>query len=225
MTAGRMGVAVLISGRGSNMEALIRATTADDFPARIVGVLSNDASAAGLQTASKAGLPIAAIDHRQFPSRQAFEKAVDAQIVEWGADLVACAGFMRILSDYFVSRWHGRLVNIHPSLLPLFKGLHTHERALEAGVRIHGCTTHFVTGGVDEGPILLQAAVPVLPGDTAETLATRVLREEHRIYPETIRQVALGNLSLEKGRVTVNGTLYDRNSVLAPTTTDGGRSE
>jgi len=198
------------------MEALVRAAAAEDYPARICGVFSNRPDAAGLETAARAGLATAALDHRSFPDRTAFDTAIDAQMIEWGADLIACAGFMRIFSDVFISRWQGRMINIHPALLPLFRGLDTHQRALDAGVRLHGCTSHFVTLGVDEGPIILQAAVPVLPDDGAEALAARVLRAEHRVYPETLRLVASGKVALDGNRVRFAEAAYDPAGYLGP---------
>ncbi|HVW91443.1 MAG TPA: phosphoribosylglycinamide formyltransferase [Devosia sp.] len=185
-------VAILISGRGSNMEALIRAARAPDYPAEIVGVLSNKAEAGGLDIARNAGIPTAIRSHRDFPDREAFDAALDDVLRGWETEIVCLAGFMRLLSAGFTRKWQGRMLNIHPSLLPAHRGLHTHERALEAGDTEHGCTVHFVTPGLDEGPAILQARVPVLPGDTAETLAARVLAEEHRIYPEALAMVCRG---------------------------------
>lgn len=175
------------------MEALIRAAREPHYPAEIVLVIANRPDAGGLATARRAGIAAALVDHTQFPSKAAYEAAIEALLTAHRIDLVALAGFMRILSEPFTRRWEGRLINIHPSLLPAFKGLHTHERALEAGVSEHGCTVHFVTAGMDEGPIIAQARVPVLPGDTADTLAARVLVEEHRLYPQALALVASGN--------------------------------
>ena len=194
--SGKKNVAILISGRGSNMQALIEAAADPRYPATICGVLADREHAPGLHTASNAGVPTASIEHGAFHGRTAFERALDRQIAEWRTDIIACAGFMRIFGDFFVSRWRGRMINIHPSLLPLFKGLDTHRRALDAGVKIHGCTCHFVSAGVDDGPIILQAAVPVLEDDTAETLAARVLSAEHRLFPEALRLVASGKTEL-----------------------------
>lgn len=192
---GKRPVAILISGRGSNMTALIEAAQAPDYPARIVGVFSNRAAAQGLQTAASHGIATASLAQSAFPDRDAFDQAMTAQLERWGAELVCLAGFMRILSPAFVSHWQGRLINIHPSLLPAYKGLDTHARVLAAGETEHGCTVHFVTPGLDEGPAIAQARVPVLPGDTADTLAARVLVEEHRLYPEALRRLALGDVS------------------------------
>ena len=189
---------ILISGRGSNMEAILDAGLAASCRA----VISNEAGAAGLATAARRGVATATVDHRKFPDRAAFDEALAAAIDRHRPDLVVLAGFMRILTAGFVTRYGGRLVNVHPSLLPAFPGLHTHRRALEAGVRLHGCTVHFVTPEVDGGPIIAQAAVPVLPGDTETTLAARVLAQEHRIYPQAIRWICEGRVALgADGRV------------------------
>jgi phosphoribosylglycinamide formyltransferase-1 len=186
-------VAVLISGRGSNMTALIEAARAPDFPAEIVLVVSNRPQAAGLSRAHDAGIATALVDHTAFgEDRQAFEQALDAELVAHRIEIVCLAGFMRLLSPWFVSRWSGRMLNIHPALLPQFKGLHTHRRALEAGVTRHGATVHFVVPQMDSGPIVVQESVPVIADDTEETLAARVLEVEHRIYPQALRLVAEG---------------------------------
>ncbi len=185
--------AILIYGRGSNMEALIAAARHPAFPVEIVLVLSNRPQAAGLALAAAAGIPAAAIDHRPFAGdRAAHEVAIDAALRAAGADLVCLAGYMRLLTPFLVAAWKGRMLNIHPSLLPAFPGLDTHARALAAGVKLHGCTVHLVTDTMDEGPILAQSAVPVLPGDTAATLAARVLRQEHQIYPAALAAFARG---------------------------------
>jgi len=184
---GRTRIAVLVSGRGSNMTALIEACREPGFPATIALVLSNNPGAPGLRTAAEAGIPTLAIDHRPFGrDRDAHERAIDAVLEENDIGLVCLAGYMRLLTAAFTGRWQGRMLNIHPSLLPAFPGLHTHERALAAGVKLHGCTVHLVTEVMDEGPILGQAAVPVRSGDTAETLAARVLAQEHRLYPAAL---------------------------------------
>lgn len=191
-------VAVLISGRGSNMTALIEAAKARDYPAEIVLVVSNVADAAGLAHAGQQGIATAIIDHRTFGAdREAFERALDAQLQAQRIDLVCLAGFMRLLTPWFVTRWSGRLLNIHPALLPQFKGLHTHRRALAAGVARHGATVHFVVPEMDSGPIVLQESVPVVAGDTEDSLAARVLAAEHRIYPQALRLVAEGRVTLE----------------------------
>lgn len=186
-------VAVLISGRGSNMAALIEAAKANDYPAEIVLVLSNQPDAAGLLRAREAGITTAVIDHRRFhDDRQAFERALDDVLGKYRIDIVCLAGFMRLLTEWFIGRWSGRILNVHPALLPKFKGLHTHRRALAAGVERHGATVHFVVEEADAGPIISQESVAVLPGDSEQTLAARVLEIEHRIYPQALRLVAEG---------------------------------
>jgi phosphoribosylglycinamide formyltransferase 1 len=202
---GKRRVAILISGRGSNMAALLEAAASDpDYPASVVLVLSNRADAAGLGRAAAAEVPTAIVESRHFRGdREAFERAMEFELARHGAELVALAGFMRVLTPGFVGRWEGRMVNIHPSLLPAFPGLDTHARALAAGVRLHGCTVHLVSAGVDEGPILAQAAVPVLEGDTAETLAARVLEQEHLLYPAVLALLASGRVRVEDGRARV----------------------
>jgi phosphoribosylglycinamide formyltransferase 1 len=186
-------VAVLISGRGSNMAALIEAAKANDYPAEIVLVLSNQPDAAGLLRAREAGITTAVIDHRRFhDDRQAFERALDDVLGKYRIDIVCLAGFMRLLTEWFIGRWSGRILNVHPALLPEFKGLHTHRRALAAGVKRHGATVHFVVEEADAGPIISQESIAVLPGDSEETLAARVLEIEHRIYPQALRLVAEG---------------------------------
>lgn len=192
---------VLISGRGSNLEAIVSA----DLPARIATVISNRADAPGLRFAARSGLSSAVVDDRCFTSREAFDDALARAIDLHKPDLVALAGFMRILSDGFVRRYEGRLVNIHPSLLPAFPGLRTHRRALDEGVKVHGCTSHFVTTQLDRGPIIAQAAIPVRPGDTEVSLAARVLRQEHRIYPLALRWFVEERLVIEGGLVRVSG--------------------
>lgn len=184
-------VAVLISGRGSNMEALVKAAKAPDFPAEIVLVLSNKSDAAGLEIARQLGVAAEAVPAKPFgKDREAHERAIDARLVEAGADIVCLAGYMRLLTPYLVGRWRGKMLNIHPSLLPEFPGLDTHARALAAGGQKHGCTVHLVTEGMDEGPILAQAEVPILPGDTEAALAARVLEQEHRLYPAALAALA-----------------------------------
>ena len=186
-------VAILISGRGSNMTALIEAAKAKDYPAEIALVVSNRPDAPGLSHARSAGVATAVVDHTRFgDEREAFEYALDAELQKNRIDLVCLAGFMRLLTPWFVTRWSGRMLNIHPSLLPQFKGLHTHRRALEAGVKRHGATVHFVVPEMDSGPIVAQDSVAVREGDTEETLAARVLELEHKIYPRALRTVAEG---------------------------------
>lgn len=200
LRAEKLRVAVLISGRGSNMMALIEAAKAADYPAAIVLVLSNNPDAAGLAYAREAAIATAVVDHRSFKDNRAdFERALDAQLHAHRADFVCLAGFMRLLTPEFVRRWSGRMLNIHPALLPMFKGLHTHRRALDAGVREHGATVHFVVPEMDSGPIVLQGSVPVHDGDTEESLAQRVLGVEHRIYPQALRMVAEGRAKFTSG--------------------------
>jgi phosphoribosylglycinamide formyltransferase-1 len=189
-------IVILISGRGSNMEAIVRACAAEGWPATVAAVLSNRPDAAGLAWAAGQGIATAALDHRQYPDRAAFDAALAAEIDRHAPDLVVLAGFMRILTPAFVQHYAGRLLNIHPSLLPAFAGLHTHERALQAGCKVAGSTVHFVTAELDHGPIVLQAAVPVRAGDTADALAARVLRGEHIIYPRAVRWFVEGRLAL-----------------------------
>ena len=205
---GRTRVAVLISGRGSNMAALLEAAAALDYPAAIALVLSNRAGAAGLDRARAAGVPAAVVESARFRAdRAGFEAAMDSELRAHGAEIIALAGFMRVLTPGFVTRWRDRLVNIHPSLLPAFPGLDTHARALAAGVRLHGCTVHLVREGVDDGPILAQAAVPVLPDDTEATLAARVLAQEHRIYPAALAWLAAGRVRVTGGVARVDAPI------------------
>jgi phosphoribosylglycinamide formyltransferase-1 len=198
-------IVILISGRGSNMEAIVRSAQAEQWEsvlqARIAGVISNRPNAAGLAIARDLGVPTLALDHKIYATREAFDAALAQAIDAWQPDLVLLAGFMRVLTAGFVSRYAGRLMNIHPSLLPSFAGLDTHQRALDTGVKIHGSTVHFVTPDLDDGPIIIQAAVPVLAQDDASTLATRVLQQEHRIYPLAVRWFVEGQLQVEQGRV------------------------
>lgn len=189
-------VGILISGRGSNMRALIEAAKAKDYPAEIVLVMSNVADAAGLEFAQKHGIETKVIEHKKFPSREIFDNAMDVALNTANVEIVALAGFMRLLSPRFVEKWQGRMINIHPSLLPAYKGLHTHKRVIEAGENFAGCTVHFVTPELDDGPTILQAKVPVLPGDSEDTLAARVLEQEHKIYPQALRLVAEGKAKL-----------------------------
>jgi phosphoribosylglycinamide formyltransferase-1 len=193
-------VAVLISGRGSNLKSLIAAGQAADFPAEIVLVVSNKADAGGIAIAQAAGVPAIVIPHTAYESRAAFDAEIDKALIAARIDLVCEAGFMRIHSDGFVQKWEGRMLNIHPSLLPAFKGIRVHRQALDAGVKLSGCTVHFMVAELDSGPIVAQAAVPVLPDDTVETLAERILIEEHRLYPEALRLVADGTVRLKDGR-------------------------
>lgn len=198
-------IAVLISGRGSNLQALIDATQQVGFPAVIVGVISNKPAAAGLDRAKAANIPTFNINHRDYPSREAFEQVLDAKLNEIGAQLVCLAGFMRLLTPWLVDRWRDRLINIHPSLLPAFPGLDTHQKAIDYGVKFAGCTVHFVRAEMDHGPIILQAAVPVQQDDTEEVLAERVLVAEHRIYPEAVRLIAENRVNVIHEKVFVTG--------------------
>ena len=209
-------IVILISGRGSNMEALITARDDGTLPVNIAAVISNRPAAPGLETAEKAGITAHYINHQAFAERDAFDAALAECIDGFAPDLVVLAGFMRILSDGFVRHYAGRLMNIHPSLLPAFPGLHTHRRALEEGVRIHGCTVHFVTPALDHGPVIIQAAVPVLDCDDEATLAARVLRQEHRIYPQAVRWFVEGRLRLDDGRVRLAGELANGGVLIAP---------
>ena len=191
----RLKVAVLISGRGSNLKALIEACAAPDYPAEIVLVLSNRADAGGLAYAQSANIPTIVIEHKNFASREDFDAAMQTQLERAGTELICLAGFMRILSEDFVRAWQGRMINIHPSLLPAFKGTHVHEQVLTAGVRVSGCTVHYVTPELDSGPTILQAEVPVQPHDTPDSLAARVLEAEHVLYPRALRKIAEERLS------------------------------
>jgi phosphoribosylglycinamide formyltransferase-1 len=210
---GKLKVAILVSGRGSNMEALLSAAAAADYPAEIVRVISNRPGAGALDKAQRLGIATEVIDHRAYADRRAFDAAMTEALDAAEVELVALAGFMRLLSEDFVARWHDRLINIHPSLLPLFPGLDTHERALAAGVKLHGCTVHFVRAELDCGPIIGQAAVPVMEGDDADALAARVLTAEHRLYPLCLRLIAEGRVRVEGERAVIEG-LSDDTAVL-----------
>lgn len=211
----RLKVGVLISGRGSNLAALIAACAEPHFPAEIVLVLSNNPAALGLERAAAAGIATAVIDHRG-QGREAFELAMDTALRAAGVELICLAGFMRLLTAGFVGRWHDRVLNIHPSLLPAFKGLHVHEQALAAGVRFSGCTVHVLRAEMDAGPIVAQAAVPVLEGDTAEALAERILAAEHRLYPLALRLFAEGRARVEGDRVHISGGTASAAALLNP---------
>ena len=199
----KLRIGILISGRGSNMAALIRAAQAPDYPAEIACVVSNVAAAPGVAIAQDAGIATAVISHRGQPDRETFDRLVSAELERHGVELVALAGFLRIFSPWFPTRWAGRLINIHPSLLPAFKGLHVQQQALDAGVRLSGCTVHFVVPDLDSGPIIAQAAVPVLAGDSEEALSARILRQEHRLYPLVVRWFAEGRIAIVDGRVNI----------------------
>lgn len=213
-------VAILISGRGSNMQALVNAARAKDFPAKVVTVISNRPDAPGLAWARSKKVPTVALDHKAYRSRDAFEADLQKALVAADVELIALAGFMRLMTAAFVNRWRDRMINIHPSLLPSFKGLHTHESALEQGVRIAGCTVHFVRPEMDSGPIIAQAAVAVLSGDTPVTLASRVLDAEHRLYPEALALVASGRASLEGDKVVISEDVNLAAPLYSPTLGD-----
>jgi len=209
-------IAVLISGRGSNMQALLEAAKDEAFPAEIVVVASNRPDAPGLAVAEAAGIATEVVDHRDYDGREAFEEALDSTLKMYGPRIVCLAGFMRILTPWFTERWRDLLINIHPSLLPAFKGLHTHERALEAGVRIHGCTVHYVRPEMDDGPIIGQAAVPVLPGDTPDTLAARVLEAEHKLYPQCVALACSGKARVAGERVRLQAREFGAELLMNP---------
>ena len=201
----RKRVVILISGRGSNMTALMAAAKDEAFPAAIAGVVADRADARGIEHAERAGIPTRIVARADHPSQDAHERAIEAAIAEMGGEIVCLAGYMRLLSADMAARWEGRMLNIHPSLLPLYKGLDTHRRALADGVRLHGCTVHFVSADVDDGPIIAQAAVPVMLGDDEAALSARVLKAEHQLYPMALRLVAEGKARMENGRVTISG--------------------
>ena len=198
-----LSIVTLISGRGSNFEAIVKTAQKEQWPVQFAGVIANHSAAKGLDFARSQGIPAITIEHREYPSRESFDAALMEQIDALGADLVVLAGFMRILTPGFIRHFEGRLINIHPALLPAFPGLQTHERALKAGVVEHGATVHFVSEGVDEGPIICQASVPVLEGDDADTLAARVLAAEHQIYPRAVKWFLDGRLRIEGNQVTL----------------------
>ncbi|MBW9053098.1 phosphoribosylglycinamide formyltransferase [Rhizobium mesosinicum] len=210
MSSPRKRAVVFISGGGSNMMALVQAAKAADYPAEIVGVISDKADAGGLAKAAAEGIPTFAFVRKDYASKDAHEAAILAALDKLSPDVICLAGYMRLLSGTFIQRHEGRIINIHPSLLPLFPGLHTHQRAIDAGMRIAGCTVHFVTEGMDEGPVIGQAAVPVLSGDTADTLAGRVLIIEHQLYPQALRLFAEGKVKMEGGKA-VGATASDAN--------------
>jgi phosphoribosylglycinamide formyltransferase 1 len=215
----RKRVAALISGRGSNLAALIEAAKDPAFPAEIVGVISNVAHAPGLEAARQSGFEARAITKDDHPGRDALDAATDAALVDMGAEIVCLAGYMRLLGPSLVDKWAGRLMNIHPSILPLFKGLDTHKRALDSGMLVHGCTVHFVTAEMDGGPIIAQAVVPVLPGDDETRLQRRVLRAEHRLYPHALRLVAEGRVRMEGGKAAFDGASEaERDLLISPAT-------
>lgn len=216
MAGEKLKVGVLVSGRGSNLQALIDACADPAYPVEIVHVLSNVAGVYALERADKAGIPTSVLSHRDFDGREAFDAALDAHLRSVGVEFVCLAGFMRLLSEGFVAGWQDRMINIHPSLLPSFKGLHTHERALDMGVKVHGCTVHFVRPATDEGPIIVQAAVPVLSGDTPDTLGARVLEQEHLAYPLALRLVAEGRAKVVGNVVEIAGDISGGAALLNP---------
>jgi len=211
-----MKIGVLISGRGSNLRSLIEAQIGGQLSAEISTVISNVPDALGLEIAASHGIPIKVINHKEFDIRENFEEALNNALVLADIDLICLAGFMRILSDNFVNNWKNRLINVHPSLLPSFKGLNTHERALKAGVCFTGCTIHFVRAAMDDGPIILQAAIPTLPQDTPKTLANRVLEQEHIIFPLAVRMIAEGRVKVEGDLVKIEGASFHSTPLINP---------
>ncbi len=211
-----MLIAVLISGRGSNLQALIDATHKPGFPAKIACVISNVPGAGGLERAEKAGIPTHVINHRDFKTREEFEYALDAFLAEKKVQLICLAGFMRLLTPWFVTRWLDRLINIHPSLLPAFPGVDVHKQVLDYGARFSGCTVHFIRSEMDRGPIILQAAVPVQTNDTEETLAARVLEAEHIVYPEAVRLIAEGRVNVHQEKVFIADTKTPESALINP---------
>lgn len=214
--ASRKRVGVLLSGRGSNMQALVAASRMPDYPAEIATVIANRPDAAGLAWARENGIPAVAIDHKAFPDKAAFDARIHDELTSTGVEIVALAGFMRILSPQFVAKWQGRMINVHPSLLPLFPGLNTHARAIEAGMKLAGCTVHFVTAEMDVGPIIAQGAVPVLPDDTPDTLAARTLIAEHALYPRALAWVAAGQVKFDTVGRAHYGTVRPDGSLVVP---------
>ncbi|MDQ0562104.1 phosphoribosylglycinamide formyltransferase-1 [Rhizobium mesoamericanum] len=218
MTTPRKRVVVFISGGGSNMMALVAAARAADYPAEIVGVISDKADAGGLAKAAAEGIPTFAFARKDYASKEAHEEAIFAALDQLSPDILCLAGYMRLLTGTFIQRYEGRMINIHPSLLPLFPGLHTHQRAIDAGMRIAGCTVHFVTEGMDEGPVIGQAAVPVLSSDDADSLAARVLTVEHQLYPQALRLFAQGKVKMAGGKAVSTETVAapaERNSIIS----------
>jgi len=209
-------IAVLISGRGSNLKALIEATQSPNFPAKIVCVMSNIADAKGLDHALVAGIPTFVINHRDYKKREDFERVLDEKLTSYGVQLICLAGFMRLLTSWFVDRWRDRLINIHPSLLPSFPGLDTHQKAIDYGVKFTGCTVHFVRSEMDHGPIIVQAAVPVAMEDTEATLAARVLLAEHRLYPQAVQFIAENRVNVFEEKAFVADTKAPRDMLINP---------
>jgi phosphoribosylglycinamide formyltransferase-1 len=216
MTQPKKRIAILISGRGSNMKSLVEAARAPDYPAEPVIVISNRPDAAGLAWAKEQGIPALGLDHKHYESREHFEGQLHSVLTMSRVDLVCLAGFMRLMTAGFVEKWRDRMINIHPALLPSFKGLHTHERALAAGVRIHGCTVHLVRPEMDEGPVIAQAAVPVLDGDTPDILGARVLAAEHEIYPLALRLFASGDAVVNGEKIIVKQQQSSSSRLISP---------
>ena len=216
----KLNLCVPISGRGSNLQALIGACAIPDFPAKIGLVISNKASAQGLQHAKEAGIPTLVVDHKAYSRRADFDRNMTHAMEDSGTDLVCLAGFMRLLSDEFCDHWRDRMINIHPSLLPSFKGLDVQQAALDAGVRFSGCTVHYVRKEMDTGPIIVQAAVPILSTDTADTLAARILDEEHKIYPQAVRLIAEGRITIANERAIIDGHKAPPGSLINPQPND-----
>ena len=212
----KLRVAVLISGSGSNLQTLLDMCDHDDAPAEIVRVISNVPTAFGLERAEKSGVSTTIINHKDYDSRETFEDGLDQVLSSEKVDLICLAGFMRLLTDGFVQKWKDRVINIHPALLPSFKGLHTHDRAIEAGVKFHGCTVHYVRPAMDEGPIIVQAAVPVLPNDTPDELQARVLKEEHKIYPLALKLIAERKVRVSGEKVLYTGVDNLMDSMINP---------
>lgn len=205
MSTQKKRVAVLISGRGSNMLALVEAAGDPNFPAEIVGVISDKADAKGLNAAAAHGIEAIALPRGDYASKEAHDAAIDAELTRLNADIVCLAGYMRLLTPGLAEKWAGKIINIHPSLLPLFKGLDTHNRAIESGMRVHGCSVHFVTAELDDGPVIAQGVVPILPGDDEDKLAARILTVEHKLYPLAVRLVATGKARMEGGKAVLSG--------------------
>ena len=212
----KLKLCILISGRGSNLKSLIDACKAEDFPAEIALVISNDTEAYGLKRAEEAKVPSYVISHKEFSTRDHFDDTMAKKIKKYNVDLICLAGFMRILGDKLIDQWKNKIINIHPSLLPSFKGMNIHQRVIDSGVKFSGCTVHFVRCEMDSGPILLQAIVPVLPGDDAKTLAARILKQEHRVYPKAIKMIASGRVKITNEKVIIDGAYSTEESLVNP---------
>ena len=212
----KLKLCILISGRGSNLKSLIDACKAEDFPAEIALVISNDTEAYGLIRAEEARVPNYVISHKEFSTRDHFDDTMAKKIKKYNVDLICLAGFMRILGDKLIDQWKNKIINIHPSLLPSFKGMNIHQRVIDSGVKFSGCTVHFVRCEMDSGPILLQAIVPVLPGDDAKTLAARILKQEHKVYPKAIKMIASGRVKIKNEKVIIDGAYSTEKSLVNP---------